>query len=201
MTVSQQFMNVTLGTNVLAWGVLGITTSPITDRWSVVRVVVSLLHFVVGTLLITRANVVRHGEPRELIAALPSIVVSGLAFKFSPDPGSWPGYAQVIFAVAAAFAAVSLICLGRNFAVLPALRSVASIGPYAWVRHPAYAAEAVMAGTCWLAGPNWVGGVAVILLVPFLVARILAEERVLASSAEYQRYAQSVPWRLVPSVW
>jgi len=194
-------MNVTLGVNVIVWGVLGLTTSPIVDRWSVVRIAVSLLHFVVGTLLITRANVVRHGEPRELILALPSLVVSGLAFKFSPDPGSWPGYAQVVFAVATTSAAGSLICLGRNFAVLPALRSVTSIGPYAWVRHPAYAAEAVMACACWLAGPNWVGGVAVILLVPFLASRILAEESVLANSPEYQTYAKSVRWRLVRGVW
>ena len=201
MMVSQRVMSITLGANVLAWGVLGLATSPIADRWSVVRIAISLLHLVVGTLLITRAQVVRHGEPRELMMALPSIVASGLAFKFSPDPGSWPGYAQVVFAVATFFAAVSLACLGRNFAVLPALRSVTSIGPYVWIRHPAYAAEAVMALACWLAGPNWVGGVAIILLVPFLLARILAEERVLAESPEYQQYARSVPWRLVRGVW
>lgn len=199
--VSQRVMNVTLGVNVIAWGVLGLATSPAADRWTVVRIAVSLLHFVVGTLLITRANVVRHGEPRELLHALPSIVAGGFAFKCSPDPGSWPGYAEVVFAVATVFAAVSLIRLGRNFAVLPALRSVTSTGPYAWVRHPAYAGEVVMAWACWLAGPNWVGGVAVILLVPFLAARILAEERVLTNSLEYQSYAESVPWRLVRGVW
>ena len=194
-------MNVTLGVNVLVWGVLGLATSSTADRWSVVRIAISVLHFVVGTLLVTRANAVRHGAPRDLMAALPSIVAGGLAFRFSPDPGSWPGYAQVVFAVASVFAVVSLTCLGRNFAILPALRSVTSIGPYAWVRHPAYAAEAIMAWACWLAGPNWVGGIAVTLLVPFLAARILAEERVLANSPEYQQYAESVPWRLIRGVW
>ena len=96
---------------------------------------------------------------------------------------------------------MSLIYLGRNFAVLPALRSVTTIGPYAWIRHPAYAGEAVMALTCWLAGPNWVGAFAVGMLVPFLAARILAEERVLSNDRAYEAYAKSVRWRLIRGLW
>ncbi|MEM7609500.1 MAG: hypothetical protein AAF411_29490, partial [Myxococcota bacterium] len=49
------------------------------------------------------------------------------------------------FAVAASLAALALIALGPSFSILPARRGVVARGPYAWVRHPAYAAELAMA--------------------------------------------------------
>lgn len=190
-----------LGVNVLAWGILGLTTASASDRWSVVRLCISSLHFVVGALFITRKSVREHGKIRDLLIAIPSLLACGAAFKFAPSPATWPAFAQVVFAVATFFAIASLICLGRNFAVLPALRSVTTIGPYAWLRHPAYLGEAGMVLACWLAGPNWISGTACLLLVPTLMIRITAEERVLRLSPEYQSYVKSVRWRLVPGLW
>ena len=165
------------------------------------RLCICGLHFVVGTLLITRKNVRQHGDLRDLLMAVPSLIVCGVAFKFAPSPAAWPVAAQVVFAIATLFAITSLICLGRNFAVLPALRSVTTIGPYAWLRHPAYLGEAGMVIACWLAGPNWMSAAACALLVPMVMLRINAEERVLRASFKYQSYAENVRWRLIPGIW
>lgn len=199
--VPERIANVILGVNVYALVILGLVTSAEGDRWSTVRISISLLNFVVGTLLITRSQAQRHGKLSELLMALPSLFVCGFAFRSAPPPGQWPVFAQVAFAVATAFAILSLISLGRNFAVLPALRSVTNVGPYAWIRHPAYVGETGMLFACWWASPNWIAAAACVAIIPLIVLRIVAEERVLSTSRDYVAYSNAVPWRVVPGVW
>jgi protein-S-isoprenylcysteine O-methyltransferase Ste14 len=79
---------------------------------------------------------------------------------------------------------------------------VVDTGPYAYIRHPGYAA-----GITWLlvsgaALGSWVSAAVAALGIPFYFRRLFLEERVLLAELEgYREYAQRVPWRLIPHVW
>ncbi len=83
----------------------------------------------------------------------------------------------------------------------PALRGLATSGPYRLVRHPMYLAyliadigyllEAWNIGTVLLVAAGWAS----------LVYRIHAEERMLALDPAWEAYVGKTPYRLVPGVW
>jgi protein-S-isoprenylcysteine O-methyltransferase Ste14 len=87
------------------------------------------------------------------------------------------------------------------FGVRPALRGLATTGPYAAVRHPLYLAYLVEdigynlqecnAGTLLLVVLGWAS----------LIYRIRAEERILALDAGWPEYTSSVRYRLLPGLW
>jgi protein-S-isoprenylcysteine O-methyltransferase Ste14 len=79
---------------------------------------------------------------------------------------------------------------------------VISTGPYAVVRHPMYASALLyLVGTPLALGSYW-GLVALLGMLPFLIWRLLDEERLLATELPgYTHYQRKVPFRLVPGVW
>lgn len=81
-------------------------------------------------------------------------------------------------------------------------QKVISTGPYRWVRHPMYTSSLVL----WLATPialgSWVAFPVFALLIPFYIARLLNEEKVLREELPgYVDYCRRTPYRLVPFVW
>ncbi len=75
-------------------------------------------------------------------------------------------------------------------------------GPYAWVRHPAYAGGML----AMLAGPLMLDAVWALLLAALVIAamavRTALEDRLLRRDLPgYEDYAKSVRYRLVPGVW
>jgi protein-S-isoprenylcysteine O-methyltransferase Ste14 len=81
-------------------------------------------------------------------------------------------------------------------------QTVVSSGPYAYVRHPMYAAAAVfITGTSLLLG-SWWGLLVGLALMVLVAARAVQEERTLrAELAGYDAYTARVRYRLVPYVW
>jgi protein-S-isoprenylcysteine O-methyltransferase Ste14 len=81
-------------------------------------------------------------------------------------------------------------------------QTVISTGPYAYVRHPMYAGALLLfIGTPPALGSFW-GLVALVLVVPALIWRLLDEERLLMSSLPgYAEYCAGVRWRLIPGVF
>ena len=81
-------------------------------------------------------------------------------------------------------------------------QTVISTGPYANVRHPMYASALLyLAGTPLALGSYWVFAPLVDML-PFLIWRLLDEERFLALNLPgYTEYQQKVRHRLVPGIW
>ena len=81
-------------------------------------------------------------------------------------------------------------------------QTVVSTGPYAIVRHPMYAsASPYLLGTP-LALDSWWGFVPIAAMLPFLIWRLLDEERFLARNLPgYAEYQRQVRHRLVPFVW
>jgi protein-S-isoprenylcysteine O-methyltransferase Ste14 len=79
---------------------------------------------------------------------------------------------------------------------------VISTGPYAFVRHPMYAAALVMLLGISPALGSWWGLPIVLALVPALAWRLTDEERFLLQHLPgYREYRDNVRYRLLPLVW
>jgi len=122
-----------------------------------------------------------------------------------PDVASWLQGAG--FALIAGCMWVSFLTFRANSFAAPVVKlqttqTVATGGPYRFVRHPMYAGALLyFLGVPLLLG-EWRG----LLFVPFLIvglaARAVGEERVLRSGlAGYAAYASRVRYRFVPLVW
>lgn len=81
-------------------------------------------------------------------------------------------------------------------------QKVISTGPYAVVRHPMYAyVLPLMIGVPLLLGSLW-GLLGLVLIIPLLAARTLAEEAMLFDGLPgYREYAGKVRYRFVPGLW
>ncbi len=81
-------------------------------------------------------------------------------------------------------------------------QKVISTGPYAIVRHPMYASALLyLAGTPLALGSYW-GFVPLVGMLPFLVWRLLDEERFLALNLPgYTEYQKRVRHHLIPRIW
>jgi protein-S-isoprenylcysteine O-methyltransferase Ste14 len=81
-------------------------------------------------------------------------------------------------------------------------QKVISTGPYAIVRHPMYASASLyLLGTPVALGSYW-GLVPLGAIMPFLIWRLLDEERLLAKDLPgYTEYQKRVRHRLVPFLW
>jgi len=81
-------------------------------------------------------------------------------------------------------------------------QTVISIGPYALVRHPMYAAALVMLLGIPVALGSWWGALVLVALVPALGWRLIDEERLLLRDLDgYAEYRRKVRWRLIPHIW
>jgi protein-S-isoprenylcysteine O-methyltransferase Ste14 len=104
------------------------------------------------------------------------------------------------------FAATLPVFVANSFAA-PAIevqktQRVIDTGPYAWVRHPMYAASALyLVGLPLLLG-SWLGLIGTAIFLIGVSFRAIGEERKLARELPgYAEYLQRVRWRLVPYVW
>lgn len=197
----QRLFNALAGASVLSWAVLRCLHAE--SPWEPVHLTVIALNACVGLLLLARHPAARSGSTGALAASLPGLVIAGAALKLAPPVDTWPMFSLVPFVAGGALAVAAFLSLGRSFAILPALRRIVRRGPYRIVRHPAYLGELLMVAACCAAhgriefAPLWPLAAA----VPFVVVRIVAEERTLVHAPEYSAYRREVNWRLMPMVW
>jgi protein-S-isoprenylcysteine O-methyltransferase Ste14 len=79
---------------------------------------------------------------------------------------------------------------------------VISSGPYAVVRHPQYAGALLYLVGIPLALGSWLGLLVFAAMVPFLIWRLLDEEKLLAKELPgYADYRHRVRWRLMPGLY
>lgn len=86
--------------------------------------------------------------------------------------------------------------------VVDAGQTVITTGPYALIRHPMYVATTLMYVSIPLALGSYWSVLAAIWLIPFLVARILDEEKALIQDLPgYLEYTRRVRYRMLPGIW
>ena len=93
------------------------------------------------------------------------------------------------------------LSLWRSFGVVPADRGIRVGGLYALVRHPMYAGYMLAHLGFLLVVPKLWNLAIYVMVWTLLVARIFAEERVLADSPDYRRYMSAVRHRLIPGLF
>jgi len=121
--------------------------------------------------------------------------------RWVPGNPVWPAVGLVLVAFAACLSFASLLSLGRWFGVWPALRGLATRGPYRLVRHPMYLAYVLADigynlyefnfGTVLLVITGWAS----------LFYRIRVEERILSQDAGWSSYVALVRYRLLPGLF
>ncbi len=121
--------------------------------------------------------------------------------RWVPGEPAWPAGGVVLVTLAAFLSRISRLTLGRWFGVRPALRGLATNGPYRVVRHPMYLAYVVADIGYNLLEWNFGTGLLVLAGWMSLLYRIYAEERLLSQDAGWRAYTSSVRYRLLPSLW
>lgn len=159
------------------------------------------LDLTAGLLFLFRRPPEKNAGLRDTLLCLGSVILGGWALALAPAYDTWPAPASWLFAAAGVTAIVSLVGLGRSFAVLPSLRSVVDRGPYRVVRHPAYAAESLMVLASILARPTVEASLVAVVAIALVVVRIRVEERFLGESPAYRAYRSRVRYRLLPGIW
>lgn len=134
------------------------------------------------------------------------LVIPALDFRFgwSAVPGVAVGAGDVLFIIG--FGLIGRVYRENTYTSATIEVSegqrVIDTGPYAVVRHPMYASALIyLLGTPLALGSYW-GFAGLAFMLPFLVARLLDEERLLARQLPgYTAYQSRVRWRLAPGVW
>jgi len=143
------------------------------------------------SLLSSTAIVVAYAYPYAQVAYL----------RWVPGNPAWPAGGLVLVTLAACLSIASLLSLGKRFGVWPALRGLATRGPYRLVRHPIYLAY--MIADIGYNLEEWNFGTALLVMAGWasLFYRILAEERILSHHAGWSTYVALVRHRLFPGLW
>jgi protein-S-isoprenylcysteine O-methyltransferase Ste14 len=124
-----------------------------------------------------------------------------LYLQWIPGEPASPTVALIVVTLAACLSLFSLLTLGRWFGVRPALRGLATRGPYRVVRHPMYLAY--LLADIGYNLQEWNIGTVLLVLLGWmsLLYRIHAEERVLSQHAGWPAYVGLVRYRLLPGLW
>lgn len=156
--------------------------------------------FVIAFLIRRPARSVATSGTPWLLAAAGTF--GGLLLRPSGAHPAWGVTAGLALQVAGlALAIGALLVLGRSFGFVAADRGLVTRGPYAVVRHPVYAAYVLIQVGYLLQSLSWRNAAVVAFVTLANAGRALAEERLLASSADYESYRRRVRWRLVPGAW
>ena len=161
-------------------------------------------------LLVLGIALTRH-PPEMRDHSLPSSTAVVLAYAYPyaqvvylrwvPGNPAWPAVGLVLVTLGACLSFASLLSLGRWFGVWPALRGLATRGPYRLVRHPMYLAYVLADIGYNLYEYNFGTALLVIMGWASLFYRIRAEERILSQNAGWSSYVALVRYRLLPGLW
>ncbi len=134
------------------------------------------------------------------------LVVPALDHRFGWSTVPLDGVIAGDVLVAIGFYLISLVYRENTFTSatieIAENQRVISTGPYAVVRHPMYASGSLyLLGTPLALGSYW-GFLPIAAMMPFLIWRLIDEERFLARNLPgYSEYQKRIRYRLVPFVW
>jgi len=177
----------------------------LTPTFTITDWIYVLQHLIVLGIALTRP------APKAWDYSIASSMAVGVAYiypyaqviylRWSSGYVAWPKAGLALVTLAAAISLVSLLAMGRLFGVRPALRGLATRGPYRFVRHPIYLSYVL--GDIGYNLQEWNFVTLFLVLVGWvsLVYRIYAEERLLSQHAEWPAYVVLVRYRLLPGLW
>ena len=133
------------------------------------------------------------------------LALGGTMLPLMVRPGGQPlvvdAVSATLMSAGALVALAAKLSLNRRFGLAPANRGVQRAWAYSIVRHPMYAGYIVVQLGFILANPTPRNLAIYAIAWSVQVARIVREERWLMSDPEYQAYAATVRFRLVPGVF
>lgn len=138
-----------------------------------------------------------------LSAYLPALADREELWVMDGDPVRWVGVG--LFAAGGLLRLWPVFVLGNRFSGLVAIQpghTLVTSGVYRFVRNPSYLGLLISSLGWGMAFNTWVGVLLAASLLPPLMARIHAEERLLAShfGDEYTAYRRRT-WRLIPGLY
>jgi protein-S-isoprenylcysteine O-methyltransferase Ste14 len=124
-----------------------------------------------------------------------------LYLRWVPGDAAWFAGGLGLVTLAACLSLASLLSIGIRFGVRPALRGLATRGPYRLVRHPMYLSYIIADIGYNL--QEWNFGTALMVMAGWasLLYRIFAEERILSQDAGWPTYVALVRYRILPGLW
>jgi len=178
---------------------------PLTPTFTIADWIYVLQHLAVLGIALTRPA----PKARDYSIASSTAVIIAYAYPYAqvvclhrwPGDVAWPGVGLALVTFAAGLSLVTLLTLGKLFGVRPAVRGLATGGPYRFVRHPMYLSYILADIGYNLEEWNFVTLLLVLVGWAALIYRIYAEERVLSQHSGWQSYAASVRSRLFPGLW
>ena len=171
-----------------------------TGRLSGLFLLTSELLVVVLTIIRRHASQVDRTLKVRLIAA---VSVAG-PFMLRPAAEAALFSEPLALAISGAGLAVVIagkLSLGRSFGLLPANRGIVCSGVYRSIRHPIYLGYLLTHVAFLMANASLWNTVALVTADIALLMRAHFEERTLGADAVYQRYRETVPWRLLPGLY
>lgn len=133
------------------------------------------------------------------ILAVPHLPVTALELHLLPSSQwkLWAGLGAALTFLGLLFTVWARIYLGRNWSGVAAVKADHELitgGPYAWVRHPIYSGLALAFVGMAVAGGEWRGVLAIVLVLAAIVQRILVEEGFMRQQfgVGYENYAKRV---------
>ena len=120
------------------------------------------------------------------------------------DTLRWVGIA--LYAAGSVLRIWPVYALGNRFSGLVAIQpghTLLTTGIYSVIRHPSYLGMIILSLGWALAFRSIIGALLVVALIPFLIARIRAEEALLLDQfgAEYEAFRRHTSWRLIPGLY
>jgi protein-S-isoprenylcysteine O-methyltransferase Ste14 len=141
-----------------------------------------------------------------LVVMLPLFFLPGLDWRFGwskvPSALVFVGLAMVVAGYALFFLVIRFNSYASRVIEVQDGQKVIDTGPYAFVRHPMYAANGLIyLGVPLLLG-SWWSMIPVLLFLPLIIIRVRDEEAMLRKELPgYNDYCAKVRWRIVPGLW
>jgi len=128
-------------------------------------------------------------------------------FEWSPPISPWLPIVAIIVALLGSILATWAMLSNAFFSMIVRIQddrghTVASGGPYRFVRHPSYIGTIFSWACAAMALGSWLALLPVVLIAVTFTVRTALEDRMLQEELPgYKEYAGRVRYRLLPGVW